>query len=282
MVPPTIPEEAVARWGLRPDGPPWSGWTADVWPVRGPQAQCCVLKVMRSGTDAVPEAAALRAWGTASAARDHVVRLVDADGGALLLERLDGTRSLAEHPDIDEADRILGGFIADLGGVPTPPQVPSLCGDLTHLREAIGRGRAAAPAALPADISDRALARLSDLDAHVATVTPCLVHYDLHYLNVLPDRTSDRWRVIDPLPRSGISEVEVVATLRNRWADAAATGDPDRALRRRLDVLAEPAGLDRDVARSFAHVVAVDNLVWLRTHDPTHMFVAPYTVLSRW
>lgn len=59
-----------------------------------------------------------------------------------------------------------------------------------------------------------------------------LVHWDLHYANVLaelPDAGGGRWLAIDPLPRAGFREAEVVAPLRNRWSDAVATGDPDGA-----------------------------------------------------
>lgn len=90
-----------------------------------------------------------------------------------------------------------------------------------------------------------------------------LVHWDLHYANVLaelPDAGGGRWLAIDRLPRAGFREAEVVAPLRNRWSDAVATGDPDAALRRRLDLLCEAAGLHRRRAAAFAQAVAVDNV----------------------
>jgi len=73
-----------------------------------------------------------------------------------------------------------------------------------------------------------------------------------------------------------------VPLLRNRWNDAAATGDPDRALRRRVDQFAEMVGADSTRCREIAQAVAVDNLLHLLVHDPSHMFVPPYTVMAAW
>lgn len=128
----------------------------------------------------------------------------------------------------------------------------------------------------------RALDGLGALRVHLAVTPHHLVHYDLHYLNVLRDLADRRWVVIDPLPRAGVPEVEVVPALRNRWGDLVATGDPERAMRRRFDLLTDAAGLDRVLAAMFAQAVAVDNLMWLLPRDPGHLFVAPYTVLSQW
>ena len=70
------------------------------------------------------------------------------------------------------------------------------------------------------------------------------------------------WRAIDPLPMAGRREWELIALLRNRWPDAVASGDPDRALRRRLDQVCERADLDRrSLARACAQAAAVDNLL---------------------
>ena len=55
-----------------------------------------------------------------------------------------------------------------------------------------------------------------------------VVHGDLHYENVLHALPGQppRWVAIDPLPVAGYPEWEVAPVIRNRWDDAAATGDP--------------------------------------------------------
>jgi len=70
--------------------------------------------------------------------------------------------------------------------------------------------------------------------------------------------------------------------LRNRWDDAAANQDPDAALRRRVDLVSEIVGMDRELVRAIAQAVAVDNLLWLLPREPRHMFVPPYRVISAW
>ncbi len=275
------PQAYLAHWGLRQDGDPWAGWTSRVWPVRGPRGQEWVLKVPDDDQPLSAEGAALRAWGESDAARRRVVSLVDEYDGVLVLQRLDADVCLADYP-IAEADQVIAESIAALAGVPPPPHVPELIAELDRLRACIESSRASHPDLVPRRVVDRALDSLHGLAAHVAASALTLVHYDLHYLNVLRDPRTDRWVVIDPLPRAGVPEVEVVAVLRNRWGDLVETGDVERAMRRRFDLLTGTAGLDRERATAFAQAVAVDNLMWLLPREPEHMFVAPYSLLSRW
>ena len=113
------------------------------------------------------------------------------------------------------------------------------------------------------------------------------VHGDLHFCNVLHTRSGGPdpgWRVIDPLPSLGPAELDVIAPMRNRWQDAVATGDPERALRRRLDQLVEVAGLDLALARSLCQAVAVDNVSWILLEKPVKQdrFLDPYRVMATW
>lgn len=216
-----------------------------------------------------------------SAARDHVVSVVDEHEGALLLERLDADTCLADHP-VGDADQVLAESLVALAGVSSPDGVPDLVDELDRLRSSIEVSRARRTGLLPDRVVAQSLDGLDALMAHVAASPRTLVHYDLHCLNVLRDLDDRRWVVIDPLPRAGVPEVEVVPALRNRWEDLVATGDPERAMRRCFDRLTDAAGLDRELAIAFAQAVAVDNLLWLLPREPEHMFVAPYMLLSRW
>src|SRR5690554_4398458 len=97
---PGLVEAGLARWRLRPDGPPRTGRVALVLPVRRADGTAAALKVQPVDEETAAEPAALRAWNG-----DGSVRLLDdhldaATGtGLLLLERLDPTRSLATLPD---------------------------------------------------------------------------------------------------------------------------------------------------------------------------------------
>lgn len=271
----------MRRWGLTPDGARLRGHMASVWPVRGPGGERWVLKVTDAHHPPTAEAVALRAWRASGAA---VVDVIEDDGHGLLLERLDATRDLAGVPDADRADSLLADAMAGLGGVAPPAEVPRLGRELSRVRASILEHRRHTPQLLPGRVVDRAVATLteaaSELEAPGAVLE--LVHLDLHYLNVLRTLGDDRWVVIDPLPQAGWREIEVVAPLRNRWDDVLATGEPDAALRRRLALLCDGAGLDRVRAAALAQAVAVDNLLWLLPRDPTSAFVPPYQVLSGW
>lgn len=85
---------------------------------------------------------------------------------------------------------------------------------------------------------------------------------------------------LDPAPLAGLVEWEVTPLLRNRWADAAATGDPDRALRRRVEQVCEVTGGSRQLVRACAQVQAVAALSWpLPTN---HIHYRAYTVMAGW
>lgn len=277
-------ERVGAAWRLQPDGPAMWGYMSVVWPVRGEDGHRCVLKVgeQTGGTDA--EALALAAWDG-----DGAVRLLrhDPGSGARLLEELDPATDLQHVPDDAEATRALGEVLARLCRTPAPAGLPTLLDEVRRVEACL---RARIPAAHDL-VGRRAVeaaltgaAQLAGLLA--ADPSPALVHGDLHHLNVLhtlPDRPP-QWLAIDPRPLAGVSEWDVVAPLRNRWADAVATGDPDSALRQRLSALTAIAGLDAELARTCAQLVAVDMVTWIQMestggHEP---FLPPYEVMATW
>lgn len=85
----------------------------------------------------------------------------------------------------------------------------------------------------------------------------------------------------DCVALNGIIEWEPVPLLRNRWDDAASTGDPDRALRRRVDQICEATGADRGLVRSCAQIQAVAALTGWKM-APDHLHHRPYAVMARW
>src|SRR4051794_3001977 len=89
---PGLVEALCRRWELVVDGPAMHGYLGLVVPVsRGNEP--CALKVSWIEESNAGEAIALRAWGGRGA-----VRLLEAEAshGAMLLERLDHTRSLCD------------------------------------------------------------------------------------------------------------------------------------------------------------------------------------------
>lgn len=270
----------AARWQCHQDGHPATGGMSCVWPVRGRDGALLVLKMTHPGSHRISEAAALTGWG----GRSSVTLLAAAPQvGALLLERLDPSRSLQGEP-IDEAVHVLAQAMADLHRTTPPDQVPLLEIDVARIAESIERNLRTHPGVVERRCVDAALAGLAEVAQECRTADRRLLHGDLHFLNVLHSLPGELpgWRVIDPLPSAGIPEWDVTAMLRNRMADAVATGDPDAALRRRVDVVAEVTGMSAPLARRAAQAVAVDNLSWLLPREPGHMFVEPYRLLARW
>ena len=275
---PSRASSLAKRWSLRPDGRAWSGFNSAVWPVRDSEERALVVKISRPGWSIEPEAFALRAWGSRGAVGCHAHSRSD---NAVLLQRLDGDRSLNAVPDVDDACRAAASVLAELHGVTPPSGFRHLIVEAQSLADEIRR-RSRNP--LPAAITQRQVAQAIDTwEGVLPEPTDRLLHNDAHFLNVLATTEGGPgWRAIDPYPFVGPVEVELVPLLRNRWADAEVTGDPDRALRRRVNAMSEIIGADPARARAFAQAAAVVNLLALLPDEPDHFFVPPYTVIADW
>ncbi|MFE6666789.1 aminoglycoside phosphotransferase family protein [Streptomyces sp. NPDC057697] len=244
--------ELLDRWGLRRDGGAFHGVCALVLPVvRVADGRRAALKLQPVDEETAGEPVALRVWGGADAG---AVGLLDHDAatGTLLLERLEGHRSLETVADVREATRILGGLLARLTSVPAPPD-----GGLRGLGDLAERMLAAAPGAV-AELADAAEARLlADCAAAVREVAgepgDRLLHWDLHYGNVLAD-AAGRWVAIDPKPLAGDPGFELLPALANRF-------DPAE-VRWRFDLLAGAAGLDRERALAWTLGRVLQNALW--------------------
>lgn len=278
---PALVAEAAARWHVEPDGPPMTGWMGVVWPVREASGRAAVLKLGSFPEFNANEAVALTAWRDSHASVELLAG--DRDTGALLLRRLDGHRSLEDEPGAEAATTVIARLLAAQSRA-APPGLPSLATEASHMLLAVDEHVATKPHAVSARDVERAKETLQTL-VDGADGGPCtLLHGDAHFLNVLHTLPGEepRWHLIDPLGWWGPQELEPVASLRNRWADALATGDPARALLRRLDIFVEHLSLDRRLALDLAHAWAVTDLVRLLPEQPGHMFVAPYAVMAGW
>jgi streptomycin 6-kinase len=254
---PGLAEACLRRFDVSPDGPPRSGAVALVLPVRCADGAPAVLKLQPVDDETAGEPVALHAWHGHGA-----VRLIahDPGTGSMLLDRLDGDRTLSAVTDDLEALRILSELMARLHRVPAPPGV-------RHLRDIAARMLDGVPRALAltADADLRSListcaAVLGDLAAEPGDR---LLHWDLHFDNVLATLDDPgRWLAIDPKPLVGDPGFELLAALHNRWADVVATGDVPRAVRRRFDLMTGTLGLDRQRAAGWTLARILQNALW--------------------
>lgn len=254
---PTLIEEVLRAWDLTPAGPPTNGWTAVVIPVER-DGQSLVCKVGWPHEEAAGEHLALRHWAGDGAVRLHAA---DPGRGALLLERLDASRDLTPLWD-EEACQIVGGLLARLH-VPAPPNLRRLSevggGQVEQLRSH--------PELLPRRLVDRAASLFADLSSDPACDS-MLLHTDLHYENVLAgDR--EPWLAIDPKPMGGHPGYELQPLLRNR-VEELGTGSSFRwAVRHRLDVTCEAAGIDDRLARPWTIFVSTVQALWAALEGDT-------------
>jgi streptomycin 6-kinase len=91
-----------------------------------------------------------------------------------------------------------------------------------------------------------------------STETPVLLHGDLHHFNILS--AGDRWVAIDPKGVVGERTFEAGAFLENPGPECYLDLDIQR---RRVDVLCEETGFDRDRVLRYATAHAVLSAWWM-------------------
>jgi streptomycin 6-kinase len=182
------------------------------------------------------------------------VLLLEADPavGALLLERLDPTRTL-ERMDLRAAAQVAGRLLRRLA-IPAPEGVRPL----RAVADGIGGSLPGRQERLGQPVPEGWLAIASGLAHELgASAGDRLVHADLHYGNVLAGNR-EPWLAIDPKPVTGDPEhavPELLWTRVDELEDAA-------AIRRVLTVLADSGELDGEKARGWAIVRCVDYWLW--------------------
>ena len=240
-------DEQCRRWGLEPDGEVMHGSNALVVPVRRGQTRF-VLRLTPPEDDVAAEVAALRFWDGRG-----VVLLMEAEpaAGAMLLERLDGSRSLQQLP-LSEAVPVLGRLMRRLA-VPAPTEVRSTA-DVAAARrvdfpaewERLGRP-------FPAATLSLALECAGELSTTGSTLA---VNGDLHYEQVLVGGR-EPWLCVDPVLLRGDMEYDLARILWSRLDEMS-----DAEVRRHVATVVDEAGLDPGRARTWVLFRAVDYWLW--------------------
>jgi streptomycin 6-kinase len=189
------------------------------------------------------------------------VRLLDADPdlGVLLLEQLLPGTPLSSVLDDEEATTIAASLMRELWR-PAPadhtfPSVEDWARGLVKLRQQFDGGTGP----LPTGLVERAEGLFSELLPSQANRV--VLHGDLHHENIL--RAQRRpWLAIDPKGVLGEPCYETGALLRNTWGELASRAARPEVQARRIAILSDVLGLDRERIRSWAVAQAVLSAWW--------------------
>jgi len=188
-----------------------------------------------------------------------MVRVLEAarDDRVVLMERVVPGETLWQAP-IDEALEAIASVMTKLRAAPpTGHSFPDARSRHrawpNHLRLYSGTGPIDADLF---EIGERVFIELCDSSA-----APVILHGDLHYGNVL---SSDHagWLAIDPKGIAGEPCYEVVKLFPNRVDELYGSADPVRAMRRRVETVADLTGFDRERVRLWALAQSVLSEVW--------------------
>jgi streptomycin 6-kinase len=241
-------EGLCQRWSLEVDGAVMHGGLSLVVPVRR-AGEAFVLRVAWPHGATAGEIIALRAWDGCGA-----VKLIEADSSsdALLLERLDGQRSLKTLP-LEEALNVMGALMRRLA-IPAPEGIPRLSDHASSL--AAGFRQRWNASGHP--FSERLLETVIDAAQELAPrAASHLVHYDLYDDNVLAGTRED-WLAIDPKIIAGDVEFGLAQILWRRLEDMNGTAGFWQA----WQILLEASGANAERARSWTLVRVADYWLW--------------------
>jgi streptomycin 6-kinase len=252
---PALHDELIVRWELEPEA--IVGEDPATYVVAGRRSGSMPVTLELAYPDAwfAERVAASIAWG-GNAAPDVIDH--DARGG-LLAERPEPGTSLAEDPDEDRA-LVTACEVAERLWIPSP-------GGITHVAsEALEWART-----MPArhTLADRPFDRAAIHDA-VAAIRDLvgsqpeqvLCHGDLH-LGTVVRAGDERWVAVAPRPLIGEHAFDAAGLITGGAERLALdrVGARSRIIRR-LEVVSDRLGLDRDRLRRWALAIATDYALW--------------------
>jgi streptomycin 6-kinase len=248
---PSLLSRLARQWDLTIAGEEFRhGYNAIVLPV-GQRGRPLALKLAWPPDQVRSEADALTAWRARGA-----VELVACDGpsGALLLERLDASCSLASIP-LAEAAAIAGGLMRTLA-VEAPGSFPLLRKTARQLAVTFQARQRSLARPVPGQWITLAARLAADLARDPGRL---LVHTDLHYGNILAsERVGQPWVAIDPAAAAGTPERSTAELL---WTRADELSGP-HAITGLLETLVENGQLDRAKAVAWSFVRSIDYWLW--------------------
>ncbi len=258
---PALLAGAAQRWSLAL-GEPFllsynyvcAATTADGSPV--------VLKIGVPNVELTSEINTLRLYNGQGACR---LLQADAEQGLILLERLLPGTMLVTQEDDDLATRIAAGVMRTIHR-PAPQEAGFLWlrgwfAELDQLRTRFGGGTGPFP--------ERTIKLVDTLlrDLFAEKSPDVLLHGDFHHYNIL---SSERgWLVIDPKGVVGPAEYEAGPLLMNPLGDIPSESEAIQRTRRRIAILSEMLGFDRQRLKAWAVCHSLLSAWWDTAEDGT-------------
>jgi streptomycin 6-kinase len=254
---PEVVEACARRWSLEVDEP-FSGLSYNyVTRVKRKDGGRAVLKLGVPNAELTSEIAALEFYEGQGMVQLYAA---DVELGALLLEVLRPGTLLAALEDDDQATIIAAGLMRQVWRPPPAERevfltVAGWAQGMRDLRQRFGGGSGP----LDKRLFDRAEGLFDELLASAGE--PSLIHGDFHHFNILQAERAP-WLVIDPKGVLGEPAYDLGAFLYNPLPDFPKRGDLRRRLARRLDILCERLGLDRQRVLGYGQAQAVLSACW--------------------
>jgi streptomycin 6-kinase len=219
------------------------------------QATDCVLKIGVPNVELTSEINTLRVYNGQGACRLYES---DPEAGMLLLERLRPGEMLVTLEDDDHATEIAADVMMRIQRpVPAGDGFLSLKGwfdELKNLRPRFNGGTGPFPK------KSFSIAEGLIRDLFAEDRPQVLLHGDFHHYNIL---SSERgWLIIDPKGVAGPAEYEVGPLLINPYSVVLEEGEAIRRTERRIAILAERTGFDRQRLRAWAICHSVLSSFW--------------------
>jgi streptomycin 6-kinase len=255
----TLPDtldEYAQRWSLTPE-PPFELSYNYVCPATRADGTETVLKLGVPNRELLSEMHALQFFNGRG-----IVRLLDADfeRQVFLIERLRPGVELVTINDDDECTRIAAQVMQQLWRPIIASDRPLLTVEnwtagLAKLRPHFGDTTGPFPEQL-VDAAERIFAEYVPFQGERV-----LLHGDLHHWNIL-SATRQPWLALDPKGVIGEREYEIGALLRNPWNEIQTHPEMKRIQARRVDILCEMLGLDRQRVLGWGMAQAVLSAWW--------------------
>ena len=251
---PALIDEASQRWGLTDVQPsPELSYNFVAFANRGDEQ--VVLKMSVPNREAKSEMAALRLFNGEGACR-----LIDYEQKKcwMLLERLNPGVMLSTLEDDEEATHVAADVMERIWRSAPEDSVYIRLTDwfdgLRKIRPAFHGGTG--------PFSSKLLERVehSTAEFFAENHKPVLMHGDFHHYNIL---SSERgWLIIDPKGVIGPACYEVGPLLINPWGDLLSGKNYRQMTRRRIDILHERLGFERERIREWGLAHAILSAWW--------------------